>query len=361
MANDEAGEKTEEPTGKKLAEARQKGDFPRSQDVSAVSAIALGVFALMAMLQANGDDMVMALRGFMAYGGQMDVSPAAAHGIMIYLGKHVFLFIVVVAFAAALGGILGNIFQNPPMITTEKLKPDITRLNPLSGFKKLFAKQGLIEFAKGAVKLTVMASVIIYVAKPKFEELEHLARLEPLSLLILLRDIALALFIAAILTYILIAIVDYIHQRFAFRERMRMTKSEVKDEHKTTEGDPQVKAKLRQIRQEKGQQRMMMNVPDSTVVVTNPTHFAVALKYDEEGDEVAPTCVAKGVDEVALRIRELAEENDVPVIEDPPLARALYATVELDEQIPPDHYQAVAKIIGFVFRKRAEKRQSVFS
>lgn len=361
MAEDESGEKTEEPTGKKLSDARGKGDFPRSQDVSAVSSLTLGIVALMFMLGTSGDDLVMSLRGFIAYAGQTDVTSSSAYGVVGYLGRHVFNFILVVGFAAGLGGVIGNIMQNPPMITFEKIKPELSKINPIKGFKKLFAKQGLIEFLKGAVKLTIMTGVIMMVAKPKFISLEHLARLEPLALLPLLQDIAVVLCIAAMLTYASIAIVDYIHQRFAFRERMRMTKTEVKEEHKTTEGDPQVKAKLRQIRNEKSQQRMMANVPDSTVVVTNPTHFAVALKYEDDSDDAAPTCVAKGVDQLAFRIREVAEDNDVPVIEDPPLARALYATVEIDEQIPPDHYQAVAKIIGFVFRQKAQKAKSIFS
>ena len=167
------------------------------------------------------------------------------------------------------------------------------------------------------------------------------------ALLTIVRDIAVQLMIASLVAYALIAAADFMFQRQSFMKRNRMSRRELKDEMKQTEGDPMIRAKLRQIRQERARRRMMNAVPDATVIITNPTHFAVALKY-EQGETAAPVCVAKGVDAVALRIRALAEEHSVPIVEDPPLARALHASVDIDETIPQEHYTAVAKVIGYV-------------
>jgi flagellar biosynthetic protein FlhB len=161
------------------------------------------------------------------------------------------------------------------------------------------------------------------------------------------RRAALSLLLAALVVYALLAAVDYLGQQHAFMKRQRMTRQEVKDEIKQSEGDPQVRARLRQVRQERANRRMMAQVPAATVVITNPTHYAIALKY-ARGETAAPVCVAKGVDAVALRIREVAEAHDVPIVEDPPLARGLFEAVEVDREIPPEHYQAVAKIVGYV-------------
>jgi flagellar biosynthetic protein FlhB len=193
------------------------------------------------------------------------------------------------------------------------------------------------------------------VLKPHTREFENLVTVSPLALLPLARDMALALFVAAIILLGATAGADFIWQKMRFAKRMRMTKEELKEDYKQTEGDPHVKAKLKQIRMQRSRQRMMANVPKATVIVTNPTHYSVALRYEPAQGDGAPICVAKGVDALALRIREVAKEHDVPIVENVPLARALYATVEVDEVIPKEHFEAAAKIIGFVFQSRKRR------
>lgn len=184
--------------------------------------------------------------------------------------------------------------------------------------------------------------------------LRILASYDPMEMLGFLSFLSLKIMVGACCVMFIVAILDYVYQRFEFMKQMRMSKQEIKDEHKQQEGDPLVKSKLRQIRMERARQRMMANVPSADVVITNPTHFAVALKYDT-GIMGAPICIAKGVDTVAFRIRELAEELDIPVVENPPLARALHASVDLDEEIPYEHYKAVAEVISYVYRLKGKK------
>jgi len=197
------------------------------------------------------------------------------------------------------------------------------------------------------VKILLVAAVAWWAVNPRFAELQTLARISPTAILPLAADLLRRLVFAVAVLLAVVAGIDWFWQRARFMKRMRMTKEELKDEFKQTEGDPHVKARQRQLRIQRSRRRMMAQVPEATVVIMNPTHFAVALKY-EVGEASAPTCVAKGLDSLALKIRDVARDAGVPVVEDPPLARALYAAVEIDEQIPPKHYEAVAKVIGFV-------------
>jgi flagellar biosynthetic protein FlhB len=193
------------------------------------------------------------------------------------------------------------------------------------------------------------------VLKPHARELENLAAMSPAMILPFARDLALALMLSALVFLSLTAGADYLWQRMRFAKRMRMTKEELKEDFKQSDGDPHVKAKLRQIRMQRGRQRMMQAVPDATVIITNPTHYSVALRYEPDKGDGAPVCVAKGVDALALRIREVAREHDVPIIENVPLARALYAAVEVDDVIPREHFEAAAKVIGFVMQQRKRR------
>ena len=205
------------------------------------------------------------------------------------------------------------------------------------------------------LKLIAVCVVCWLVLKPHTRELENLAAMSPLALLPLARDMAISLFVAAIILLGATAGADFLWQKFRFAKRMRMSKEELKEDYKQTEGDPHIKAKLRQIRMQRSRQRMMQAVPNATVIVTNPTHYSVALRYEPDQGDGAPVCVAKGVDALALRIREMAREHNVPIVENVPLARALYASVDVDEVIPKEHFEAAAKIIGFVFQSRRRR------
>jgi flagellar biosynthetic protein FlhB len=257
--------------------------------------------------------------------------------------------------ATAFAGAAGNVIQHGFLLTTERLKPDLSRLSPAEGFKRLFGLDGLINFLKSALKVLLVGCVAWMVLKPHVREFELLPSLDPMAMLPLSVGILRTLFFSVVALLGAGAGADWLWQRYRFMQRMKMTKEEQKEDVKQSDGDPQIKARLRQIRFERARRRMMQNVPLATVVVMNPTHFAVALRY-EAGETPAPKCVAKGVDSLALKIREVAEAHNVPVIEDAPLARALFGTVEIDETIPREHYEAVAKVIGFVMRQAKQRR-----
>lgn len=360
MAEDQdESQKTEEPTQKRLQEARKKGDVPKSQEIPgwfvlASGLVVIGLMAPGAVRSLSGD-----LSLFFSNAHVMSVEPAALRAESLALGWRVVAACGLAFGLIALAGLAGHLMQSGLLFTTEKMQPKLSKLNPADGFKRMFGPQGIANFLKGVGKMVIVAAAVFVVIWPKRGELAGMPQLDLPAVLMVIRNDILLVLVAALVAYAFIAAADYVFQRQNFMKRNRMSRREIKDELKQTEGDPQIRAKLRQIRQERAQKRMMANVPEATVVITNPTHFAVALKY-EQGETPAPLCVAKGVDQVALNIRELAEDHDVPIVEDPPLARALFASVEVDETIPAEHFQAVAKVIGYVLTlsgKRAQNAQ----
>ncbi|MBZ0140696.1 MAG: flagellar type III secretion system protein FlhB, partial [Pseudorhodoplanes sp.] len=238
--------------------------------------------------------------------------------------------------------------------SSEGLKPKLDRISPIAGMKRLFSKQALVNFAKGLVKVGLLGTIMALLLWPERSRLEALITVDPAALLPAVVTVALQMLGAVIAVLALIAAADFLFQYRQWFERQKMSMRELKEEFKQTEGDPAIKARIRRLREERMRKRMMAAVPEASVVITNPTHFAVALKY-EKGDN-APRCVAKGADAIALRIREVAKAHAVPVVENPPLARALHATVDLDQEIPPEHYRAVAEIIGYVMKLRRAAR-----
>ena len=283
------------------------------------------------------------------------LNSGAGNQIMVRAVWAVAPFLGAVMLATIIGGAGGNLAQSGLIFTAEKLKPKWSSVSPLQGFKRIFGPDGLAQFVKTLLKLVAVCVVCWMVLKPHVREFENLVAVSPLAILPLARDMAISLFIAAIILLGATAGADFIWQKMRFAKRMRMTKEELKEDFKQSEGDPHVKAKLKQIRMQRSRQRMMANVPKATVIVTNPTHYSVALRYEPDQGDGAPICVAKGVDALAMRIREVATEHGVPIVENVPLARALYAAVEVDEVIPREHFDAAAKIIGFVFQSRARR------
>ena len=344
--------KTEEATPRKLADARKKGDVAKSPDVAS----ALSLMGAAAVILMSGGWFATsiarqllpfiaephAMIGGLETGAGVEIGAQALWAVAPFLGA--------VMLATILGGAGGNLAQSGLVFTGEKLKPDWSKVNPLSGFKRIFGPDGLVQFIKTFLKLIAVGVICWLVLKPHLRELENMAAMSPALILPMARDLAVSLLVSALVFLGFTAGADYIWQRFRFAERMKMSKEELKEDYKQSEGDPHVKAKLKQIRAQRSRQRMMQNVPKATVIVTNPTHYSVALRY-ETGD-VAPVCVAKGVDALALRIREVAREHAVPIVENVPLARALYAAVDVDETIPREHFEAAAKVIGFVMQRR---------
>ena len=342
-------QKTEEPTARKLSEARKKGQVAQSKEVTNLASF-VGLTFLVATL---GPYMALQLHGSLAVvmeqAALADIDAGSAGEILMDVTADAlialapaFAIFVVLALAANLG-------QTGILFTTQPITPKIEKISPLAGFKRLFSLKSLVEFIKGVIKLAIVAWIAYYLMAPELDRAEQLMDMDVIDVLAEIYWLVIRLMIGVVAFMLVVAVADYVYQRFEYMKQLRMSRQEIRDEHKQSEGDPQVKARLRQIRMDRARRRMMAAVPTADVVVTNPTHFSVALRYDSE-TMAAPSVVAKGVDTVAFRIRELAKQHDVPIVENPPLARALFAGVEIDQQVPEAHFKAVAQVISYVYR-----------
>lgn len=345
--NNDAASKTEEATPHKLQQARLKGDVAKSPDLAPLAALAFAAAVVAILGGWLSKTMAAALLPFIAHPEQIQLQGLGSMTVARMAMDAAAPALAAILLMAALGGALGNLVQHGLLFTPDKAKPDWKKVSPLEGFKRIFGPDGLFQFAKSIAKILAVAAVSWAVLGPHMHEFQTLSALDPAAMLPFSAEVLRQLVFAVIALMLAITGVDWLWQRQRFQKKMMMSREEVKEEFKQTDGDPMIKARLRQLRHEKARRRMMQAVPTATVVVMNPTHYAVALKY-EAGAASAPQCVAKGLDAVALKIRSVAEDAGVPVIEDPPLARALYAAVDIDEFIPPAHYEAVAKIIGFI-------------
>jgi flagellar biosynthetic protein FlhB len=294
-------------------------------------------------------EMARGFIGFIAMPDQFSSDPGSLRAIMTSIILKLMAIFGLTALALAAAGIAARYVQDRPTFSGEKLTPKLNKLNPVEGFKRVFGKQAFASFVKSLAKLVLVGAVLAWVLWPHDSTIDNMALLDPGALLPFIKDKVVSMLIALASAAALLAAVDYVFTRQSYMKRMRMSRREIKEEMRQSDGDPMVKAKLRQIRMERSRKRMLANVPQASVVITNPTHYAVALKYDPL-ETPAPICLAMGVDAVAQRIREAAEEHNIPIVEDPPLARALFATAEIDRPIPKEHYEAVAKVIGFVMR-----------
>lgn len=345
----EDDDKTEEPTPRKLDQAREKGDIIYSTEVSAALSLVAATAFVAFMAGPITKQMADSFIGFLAMPDQLSTDPASLTAIMGSIGIKLLAIFGLTAIALAISGIASRYLQDRPTFTAERLQPKLDKLNPIEGFKRTFGKQAFATFLKSLAKLVLVGAVLGWVLWPHDAVIENMSLLDVGALLPWVQDRVVTMLMALASAAAVLAAVDYVFTRQSYMERMKMSRREIKEEFRQNDGDPMVKAKLRQIRMERSRQRMMANVPKASVVITNPTHYAVALRY-EPGEIGAPVCVAKGVDATALKIREIAEEHNIPIVEEPPLARALFASADLDEPIPREHYEAVAKVIGFIMR-----------
>lgn len=343
-------QRTEEPTPKRLEEARKKGDAPKSQEIVATTMIGAAGIGLWLLAGPAATSMTAGGAAFLDHPHEF-----AADGDSLQR----MYFSIAIKAATALSGLAllfiaaalaAHAGQALPVIAPDKIKPQFNRLSPIEGAKRIFGAVALVNFAKGVGKIVIVGAILIVALWPDRERLGGLPNADIQSILSVARAEVGKLIGSAVAAMSVIAALDYAWSRREWKKRLRMTKEEVRREMKDSEGDPQIKGRQRQQREARARRRMMTAVKDATVLIMNPTHYAVALKYDA-GEGAAPLCVAKGVDDLALRLRSVAAESGVPVIENPPLARALYATVAIDEEIPVEHYEAVAKVIGFVMGK----------
>ena len=341
-------ERSEDPTQKRLDDALQRGDVVKSQEVSTWFIIAGATLVLMTFSGAMSAGLTVSMRGLIANSYAIKMDGRDLISLMDKLGIEVIAAMALPLLVLVVAAVAGNVLQHRPVWSAEGLKPKLSKISPAAGFGRLFSKQALANFIKGLLKLTLIGGIMTALLWPERFRLEGLVDTDPSQLMPFTRSLSLDMLGAVVAALALIAAADYLFQYRQWFERQKMSFQEIKEEFKQSEGDPMIKGRIRQIRLMRSKKRMMAAVPTASVVITNPTHFAIALKYDREMP--APVCVAKGVDALALKIREVAGEHDIPIVENPPLARALHAAVELDQEIPSEHYQAVAEVIGYVMR-----------
>lgn len=355
MAETEDESKTEEPTARRLQQGRERGQVAVSQDIKTWGGLVGTALALAFLVPPMGREATVLLLPFIDHPEAFRLESALLPWALIDLVLAVGRLVAPILGLMLLVGIGLGVAQVGLLWAPDKVAPKASRLSPLAGIKRILSLSGVAEFAKGLVKIGIVVFVFLSVTLPLLPHIDALAAIAPAAALARLHDFAVRFAGATAAVIAVLAVVDYLFQRLMFLKQMRMTRQEIRDEHRDSEGDPQIKARIRQLRTQRARQRMMAAVPQADVVITNPTHYAVALKYDME-KMAAPKLVAKGTDLVARRIRELAEAHDVPIVENPPLARALHGSVEIDGEVPPSHYEAVARVIGYVMRLKQGRR-----
>lgn len=358
---DEMGERTEQPTSRKLEEARERGEVAKSTDLAGALDIAACVI-MIAMLGGTAVTVLGSMTRRMLSedtpGNPLDI--ASLDGLARQALVHS-AWVLVPGLGIALGAsVLAHVWQVGLLFTTKPLEPNITKLNPLTGFKRLFDLRALIKTGMSLAKLIVVGIVATLVLLARLPQIAALPQLELLPGVWVMLRLALELAIWILAILLILGIIDYMYQRWHFKHERRMTKQEVKDELRSMEGDPHVKGQRLRRAAEIARQRLGRDVPLADVIVTNPTHFSVAIKYDDATMR-APKVIAKGADEMAFRIRTLAREHNVPIVERPPLARALYWNVDIGREINPAYYEAVAEVLAYVYRLNLDAKRSSLS
>lgn len=351
MAGDDQDEsqKTEEPTQHRLQEALKKGQIAFSREVLHFFSLATFALIVAGLLPFIAGPVIELGRLFIESPHTYTVSPTNLGEMSQAVISRVGLAFLIPLGLFMIAAIVGGLMQTRMNVSAHPIKPSLERISLLKGFGRLFSMKSLMEFLKGIVKITVMGVVCYMAVQPYLHKFPLLTDYAPMETVRLLVSLLGRLMVGVCVAMAFIALFDFVYQRHAYMKQMRMSMQEIKEEYRQQEGDPHVKHKLKQIRMERSRKRMMSNVPKADVVITNPTHFAVALQYDAISMK-APVLIAKGADGIAAKIRELADEHKIPIVRNPPLARALYDTVDLDEEIPVEHYKAVAEVIGYVYR-----------
>jgi flagellar biosynthetic protein FlhB len=353
MASDDDSQKTEDPTGRRLQEARDQGQVAKSQEVNNLLMILALTISVVVFGGSMARDIVNLSLPFIETPdmvptdiGHLTTIGWKLLGMILLAGAAPLVLALFAAFGA-------GYLQFGLLLSGEQLMPSLEKISPLAGLKRIFSMRSLSDFLKGLLKIALVGGIVYMVVTPSVGDLHKLIGMEVVQLLGVMVKLLDRLLLTVFAAMVVIALLDVLYQRYEHIKGLRMSRQEIKDEMRESEGDPMIKGRLRQLRMERARKRMMAEVPKADVVVTNPTHYAVALKYDAQ--MASPKVVAKGVDKVAQKIREIAAENDVPVVENPPLARGLYAAIDIDQEITPEFYKAVAEVIGYIYRLKRKK------
>lgn len=350
----EGGEKTEPATAKKLQDARKEGQVAKSKELSAAVELIALFLVLKIFVSYIGENLISVFP--VIYHKMPDIINNSAGGLSVFtvttVVNNVMLVILkILAPVFAIGVtccVLINILQVGWKVTGKPMQPKFSKINPMSGFKRIFSKESLFELVKSIAKIALIAYVAYTSVKDHQNDLFLLYNIPLMQVIILIGSIVIDAGLKISIVYLVVGIVDWLYQKHKFKEDMKMTKQEVKDEYKNTEGNPEIKGRQRSKMREASQRRMMQNLPTADVVITNPTHLSVAIKYDADKNS-APVVIAKGEDFLAMKIREIARENNIEIVENKPLARMLYANVDVGAEVPPELYQAVAEVLAFVY------------
>ena len=347
-------EKTEEPTGKRISDARKKGQLPRSREAGTFAVLISGVASLWLMSSFLGQSMINVMENSFSLTREQ-MYDLYEMGRIFYID----IFAIMVPILAICGmmfvaAFVGNILLGGMNFSTEAIGPKFSKLNPLNGIKRIFSKNSIIELIKSIAKVLCIGSICYSLISGRINQILRLSFIDIMSAVHDALSILFIFMVIIVCAMLPIILIDVPFQIWQYRQQLRMTKQELKDEMKNTEGNPQIKSRIKRMQYEMAARRMMSKVPTADVVVTNPTHYAVALSYDPDG-QLAPLVVAKGIDEVAEKIKEIAREYNIPVLQLPPLARSLYYTTDLDREIPRGLFQAVAQVLAWVMGTKAYK------
>ena len=352
MADDQ--EKTEEPSSKKIDDARQDGNVPKSQDTNAFVTLVVALVCFLALLPWIESRIVYLYFYYQSLIGT-EITKEATFQISMISFREVLFMVIPLSLAVAISGILANVMQTGFIFTTKPLIPDLSKLDPMKGLKNLFSMKKAVETIKIIIKVGMILWVCYYFLLSFTKELPTVIYFPLYDQLAWLKEKMLILIAVILLLFLVLALADLMFVRYNYFKSLRMSKQELKDEYKQMEGDPKIKAKIRQIQMQMTRKRMMQEIPQADVVITNPTHYAVAIRYNQE-KEAAPKVIAKGTDYIALRIKEIAMNYNIQIVENPPLARELYKKCNIGEIIPENLYKAVAEVLAFVYKSSKKMR-----
>ncbi len=352
MADDQ--EKTEEPTSKKIEDARKDGNVPKSMDASSFLTLLVAIFSFIALFGFMKKHLVKLYHYYQSFIG-VELTKNVVFQISITTLEEIILVVIPLALLVSISGLLAGFLQFGFIFSSKPLTPDLSKINPIKGLKNLLSIKKLVEAIKTVLKVALVFLLAYYYLFDFTKELPSVVYLSIFQQLVWLKEKALILGSVMLILFLVLALFDIFFVRYNYFKDLRMSKQEIKDEYKQMEGDPQTKARIKRIQIEMSKKRMMQEIPEADVVITNPTHFAVALRYDKDKED-APKVIAKGMNHLALKIKEIARKNDIQIVENPSLAREIYKKCELNDTIPQNLYKAVAEVLAFVYEAGKKHR-----